>query len=259
MQHDPVLPPRGTAAYPAFLQQCQEKLDSAGLVDLPGFVPPDALAADIATVSERMKTEAFRHVRTHNIYFQDDIAGLPADHPALRRCQTSHLTLCADQLAQTHVGALYRSAPLRAFLADLMGKSALYEMADPLAAVNVMRYGAGEALNWHFDRSEFTITVLLQAPDAGGVFEYRTDLRSEDDPNYAGVARLLDGTDPEMCHHMPEAGTLTVFRGRNTAHRVTAIAGDTPRLVAVLSYFDRPGVVFSEAEQRGFYGRALAP
>ena len=69
-------------------------------------------------------------------------------------------------------------------------------MPDPLARVNVMSYREGEALNWHFDRSEFTTTLLLQAPKAGGAFEYRSDLRTDTDPNYAGVARLLSGQDP---------------------------------------------------------------
>ena len=61
-----------------------------------------------------------------------------------------------------------------------------------------MAYRDGEALNWHFDRSEFTTTLLLQAPEQGGEFIYRTDLRSDDDPNYDGVAKLLRGEDPEV-------------------------------------------------------------
>ena len=63
--------------------------------------------------------------------------------------------------------AIYEWPPLAAFLAAVMGKPALHVMADPLARLNVMAYRAGEALNWHFDRSEFTTTLLLQAPEAG--------------------------------------------------------------------------------------------
>ena len=66
------------------------------------------------------------------------------------------------------------------FLAEVMGKPQLHTMADPLARANVMAYRAGDALNWHFDRSEFTTTLLLQAPDAGGDFQYRRDLRSDE-------------------------------------------------------------------------------
>ncbi|EPX83253.1 2OG-Fe(II) oxygenase superfamily [Rubellimicrobium thermophilum DSM 16684] len=137
-----------------------------------------------------------------------------------------------------------------------MGKPALHAMDDPLARVNVMEYRRGEALNWHFDRSEFTTTILLQAPEAGGLFEYRRDLRSPEDPNHEGVARLLRGEDPELRRIRLEPGALNIFRGRDTAHRVTPVEGDRPRLVAVFSYFDRPGVRMTPDEQRGFYGRA---
>ena len=53
-----------------------------------------------------------------------------------------------------------------------------------------------------------------------------------------------------------EPGTLNVFRGRNTAHRVTEVIGERPRIIAVFSYYERPGVTFSEEERLGFYGRA---
>jgi hypothetical protein len=129
-------------------------------------------------------------------------------------------------------------------------------MADPLARLNAMAYGEGQGLNWHFDRAEFTTTLLLQAPAGGGSFDYRTDLRSETDPNFDGVARLLRGEDPARKSLTLAPGTLNVFRGKNTAHRVTPVRGTTDRIVAVFSYFDRPGVTFSPEERIGFYGRA---
>ncbi|MEZ5911702.1 MAG: hypothetical protein R3D84_05245 [Paracoccaceae bacterium] len=51
-------------------------------------------------------------------------------------------------------------------------------------------------------------------------------------------------------------GTLNVFRGRNTAHRVTPVGGGRARIIAVFSFYERPGVRFSAEERRGFYGRA---
>lgn len=39
-------------------------------------------------------------------------------------------------------------------------------------------------------------------------------------------------------------------------HRVTPVKGDKERLIAVYSYYERPGVTFSKEEQMGFYGRA---
>jgi hypothetical protein len=150
---------------------------------------------------------------------------------------------------------LYEWKPFAEFLAAVMDKPILYTMADPLARVNVMGYGNGQALNWHFDRSEFTTTLLLQAPDLGGEFEYVKDLRSDDNPNYQGVADLLNGQIAPI--QMPvTAGTLNVFKGKNTAHRVTPVGGNQDRIIAVFSYFEAPDVQFSETDRIGFYGRA---
>lgn len=51
-------------------------------------------------------------------------------------------------------------------------------------------------------------------------------------------------------------GTLNVFRGKHTAHRVTPVEGSRERMVAVFSYYEQPGVLFSAEERTGFYGRA---
>jgi hypothetical protein len=237
----------------ALVAQARAELAAKGTYNLEVFLPDAArIAADL---SPKFDAESFTHRRRHNIYFRKDVPGLPPGHPALAEVETVSRTLCADQVAGP-LTELYDWAPFAAFLAETMGKPALYTMDDPLARVNVMSYGAGEALNWHFDRSEFTTTLLLQAPEAGGAFEYRTDLRSDTDANHEGVARLLRGEDPEVKRIALSPGTLNVFRGRNTAHRVTPVEGGVARMIAVFSFYDRPGVRFSEEEQLGFYGRA---
>jgi hypothetical protein len=242
-------------AYRALVQRCRAELDADGMFNLDGFLHADAAQAEADAHTPLMDTASFNHARRHNVYFRKDIPGLAPDHPALVEFETSNNTLCADQLPGSRVAQIYAWPPLQAFLAEVMGKDALYPMDDPLASFNVMRYREGQALNWHFDRSEFTVTLLLQAPKEGGAFEYRTDLRTADDPNYDGVARLLAGDDPEMRQMNVIPGTLNVFRGVNTPHRVTPVKGDRARMIAVLTYYEQPGARFTEAEQLGFYGR----
>ncbi|MEM7440074.1 MAG: 2OG-Fe(II) oxygenase [Pseudomonadota bacterium] len=235
--------------------RCQAELARDGMFNLSGFLRPGVAASIAQALEPAFESAAFKHRRRHNIYFRKTIPDLPGDHGALQEMETSNSTLCADQLAGP-LTDLYRWPAFASFLAQVMGMNALYPMEDPLAAVNVMRYGEGEALNWHFDRSEFTTTLLLQAPRVGGAFEYRAGLRTEDDPNYDGVAKLIAGQDPAVQKADLTAGTLNVFRGKNTAHRVTPPKGDVTRIIAVFSFFDRPGVVFSDQERIGFYGRA---
>ncbi len=246
-----------TPAGEALVARCRSDLARNGMFNLEGLIRPAALPRAVAGLRPVLDSAAFEHKRSHNIYFRKDIAGLAPDHPALRQVTTINHTICADQMpADTLVLQIYEWPAMAAFLAATMGKPRLHTMADPLARVNVMEYRAGEALNWHFDRSEFTTTLLLQAPEAGGVFEYRSDLRTESNPNYAGVAALIEGRDPQLKTQPLAAGTLNVFRGKNTAHRVTPIEGKIPRVIAVFSYYEQPDVMFTPEERTGFYGRA---
>ena len=245
----------GSTAWQALVDKCVAELEVTGMFNLDGFILP-AVAAQIATdIAPAMATQSFQHKRSHNIYFKSEIAGLAPDHPALQKVETINHTICADQIPQSLVIAIYEYPPFLEFLAATMGRSTLYAMQDPLARVNVMAYRNQEALNWHFDRSEFTITLMLQEPKAGGVFEYRSNLRTATDPNYEGVAALLQGRDSHAQSLRLKAGTLSVFKGKNTAHRVTPIQGDVQRMIAVLSYYESPGVQFSDEERMGFYGR----
>ena len=244
-------------AFRTLVARCKADLVRNGMFNLEGLVRPAALTRAIAELKPVLDTQSFAHRRLHNIYFKKDVPGLSADHPALRMVTTVNHTICADQMpANATVLQIYEWPAMAAFLAETMRKPILHTMTDPLARVNVMAYRDGEALNWHFDRSEFTTTLLLQSPLAGGEFEYRTDLRSESDPNYEGVARLIAGNDPEAKIEPLAAGTLNVFRGKNTAHRVTTIKGDRERIIAVFSYYERQGVMFTAEERIGFYGRA---
>jgi hypothetical protein len=245
----------GSLDWTKLVDSCRADLSAGGMFSLEGFVRQEALQRALAEIVPQLESSAFTHSRLHNIYFKKSLPGLSPDHPALRQTETINHTLCADQIAESLLLWIYEWSPFITFLAATMNKSALYPMRDPLARVNVMAYREGEALNWHFDRSEFTTTILLQEPDEGGEFVYRSNLRSDDDPNYEGVAKLLSGEDSEVRTLRLSAGTLNVFRGKNTAHRVNPAKGPRPRIVTVFSYFDRPGVMFSPEERLDFYGR----
>lgn len=240
----------------ALIADCREKLSDQGSFNLDGFMHSPALARAVTELEPLCTHEAFTHQRSHNVYFSDRVNGVAADHAALTRFDTVNHTVCGDQLEGTLVHTLYKWPPLRAFLAAVMQTPVLFTMDDALAGINVIEYRPGETLNWHFDRSQYTTTLLLQAAESGGEFEYRSGLRSENDANYDGVARALKGDDRHIRINALSAGTLNVFAGRNTLHRVSAVRGRVNRMVAVLSYYDKPGVRFSAEELIGFYGRS---
>jgi hypothetical protein len=239
------------------VERCREDLERDGMFNLAGLMLPDAIDKVVAQTTSLFESGAFTHRRRHNIYFLPEVPGLAADHPALQQFETINHTICSDQIPTSLLIKLYEWPPFAAFLAAVMDKPSLHPMDDSLARLNVMAYGRGEALNWHFDRSEFTTTLLLQSPEQGGEFQYRSGLRSDEDANYDGVAEFLNHGQASASSLRLNAGTLNVFRGKNTAHRVTPIEGERRRIIAVFSYYEKAGVQFSEEEQIGFYGRAV--
>ena len=98
---------------------------------------------------------------------------------------------------------------------------------------------------------------MIQEPERGGAFEYVGGVRDADagDMGFEGLCKVLDGETKPRRLSM-DAGALVLFRGRNALHRVTPVEGGRQRIIAVFSFFDRPGVNFSAAERQGFYGRA---
>ncbi len=237
------------------VSRCRGELALSGMFNLVGLIRAEIMEQVVHEVTPVIQSNAFTHRSQHNIYFLPEIEGLDPAHPAQQHFETVNHTICADQISRSTLVNLYNWPPLAGFLAEVMEKPALYPMDDPLACLNVMAYRDGEALGWHFDRSEFTTTLLLQAPEQGGEFEYRTGLRDGNNPNYAGIGAFLQSSNSSTSKLILHPGTLNVFRGKNTLHRVTPIRGERERIIAVFSYFEHPAVRLTDEDNLGFYGR----
>ncbi len=247
---------RESAEYSALVNRCRADLASSGMFSLAGFIRPEATLKAVAEVTPVLETDSFKHHRRHTIFFKDEVPGIPPDHPAMRKFNSLNHTICGDQINGCVVTKVYEYPPLLQFLADAMEKKSLHFMDDPLARVNVIASREGEALNWHFDQSEFTTTIMLQASEEGGELEYRSELRTPEEPNFEGIARFVNGDNSENKILTLTPGTLNVFRGVNTAHRVTTVGGSRDRIMTIFCYYEQPGVSFSDEMRIGFYGRA---
>ncbi len=154
---------------------------------------------------------------------------------------------------------LYYHETFQKFIADIFElRDGVHPYADPLSSINVHYASEGQELGWHFDNSAFAITLLLQKPDGGGKFEYIPKIRNSDRKEmvFDKVERVLDGDASEQIHELPiEPGTLVLFRGRDSLHRVTKVQGDTARMLVVLAYNEKPGVELSKEARMTFFGR----
>ncbi|MCH7604221.1 MAG: 2OG-Fe(II) oxygenase family protein, partial [Planctomycetes bacterium] len=144
----------------------------------------------------------------------------------------------------------------REFLCAVLGEAELHEYGDALSSINLHYASEGQELGWHFDNSSFAITLLIQKPEGGGVFEYVKDVRDADrgEMNYELSGKVLDREVPIETLVM-DPGDLVFFRGRNSMHRVTPVEGSRTRMLVVLAYNTEPGISLSESARMTFYGR----
>jgi hypothetical protein len=239
-----------------FRNECKQQLDTCGALVLPNFLSSQAIQKIVKEGLENQHL-AFYSTSSHNVYLKDSDPLFPADHVRNKEVNSSKGCITDDQIPQdSPLHVLYDSDVFREFLAQIFTEEKLYNYADELSSINLHYASEGQELGWHFDESSFAITLLLQAPKAGGAFEYVENMRDADkgEMNFEGVKAVLDGTQ-EVKKLEASAGTLSLFRGRNAIHRVTPTQGDTTRMLVVLAYNSKPDVALSESARMTFYGR----
>jgi hypothetical protein len=235
--------------------RCGKELAATGASEVEGFMRPAAVAS-VADWAMTAMQDAYWTDTEHNIYFTADEADLPADDPRRTRIRSIKGGLAYDQIPPgSPLRVAYESDELTAFVGAALGSEILYRHADELGALNVMFYAEAGGHGWHFDGADAVVTLMLQPPLGGGQFEYVPMLRSADNENLEGVRRLLQGDRSGIRSMGGAAGTLSLFRGHFSPHRVTPVTGPLPRIVAVLSYASVPDARLSGHVKQLFHGR----
>lgn len=254
--------------YQALVEQCRGDMAARGCAVLPGFVP---VQAALAMADQLGAMETFN--RCHVLSAWGDPPGddLAHDHIHRRQFPEDTHVLAGDQLVGTRLRQLYETDMLNAFLADALDVPALYRFDDRFQDLNVVQIKDGGLHAWHYDLSDFVITLLLQKPEIGGQFEFAPFIRGQVipgvvggrdgrvwDERYGDVEQLFAGTWPATQLLDLEPGDLVMFNGLRSMHRVRAVHGPTNRMIAVMSYDTKPGFSSTNAINARLYGPRCA-
>lgn len=137
----------------------------------------------------------------------------------------------------------------------MLDRGPIYRYGDPFGALNLAVMDDGDRLQWHFDQTDFVVSLAIQSAASGGYFEVVPRLRSADDEHYDEVGSVLAGDRSRVISLPMTPGTLLIFEGRHSLHRVAPIVGPLSRHVALLAYDTAPGTVGSELLRQARYGR----
>lgn len=245
----------GAGGCAAVVRRAAAELRDEGLALLDGFLRPAALAAAAAEARDLAPRGHFSETFSSPYLTAPDPTRAPEDP----RSQTQRAALAAvafDEFPpESPLRRLYESAEVAALVATVLGVEHLYPYADPLGALSLAVMRDGDELGWHFDFSEFVVSLCLQEPDEGGTFEVAPRIRTADPATDADVLAVLRDEHPGVRRLLLEPGTLVLFAGRNSLHRVAPIRGGVDRLVALLSYDTAPDTDSTDELKLIRYGR----
>jgi hypothetical protein len=240
----------------AVIDDARTSLTTRGVAIFPGFVRADALAT-IASDAQASKSQAHLEDVWGTPYLDLPDESQPEGHP--RRTSVHSLTwvLAYDLVPPVSPARqLYESDAMTAFLGEVLERRPLYRMADPLGALNLTIMDEGHVQGWHYDSTDFVVSLAVQASASGGEFECARTIRTADEEHYDDVALVLGGNGGERVEVYPMTpGTLMVFTGRDSLHRVAPVLGSRSRIVALFGYDTTPNANSSDLLKLVRYGR----
>jgi len=233
----------------AIVATAHREMQTEGVCMLPGFLT-DAAVREMVAECDQLAPLAHRSAPRRNPYLTKASGG--------NGTATAVLYDSLEVLAYDHfptsspLRRLYESDEILQFIRRCLGVESLYRYADPFGALNVSIMREGDMLDWHFDMTDFVVSIALQSSTAGGEFENVPRIR---DAGEVAIAALLAGDRRGVRVEPMTPGTLMLFNGRRSMHRVSPVGGDVPRYVALLAYDTKPRTDSTDELKLSRYGR----
>lgn len=246
-------------AYRGAVAVAQASLAEDGCAVLKRFIRDDTLQVMSDEIAARKQTT---HYSTEciNPYFHTlTNPSYPDQHPVNTFLERSSGFIPGDSWeATTSHRTLFEHRALCRFLADCLGLEALYPYSDSLAGLTANILNPDQQFTWHFDTNEFAVTVLVDAADEGGLFEYVPGIRSATAEGFEAIQSVLEGGREGVRTLDLQPGDLQIFCGRHSLHRVTRVAPHSrPRHAAIFAYTEQDGVIGRVERTQQLFGRVL--
>ena len=238
-----------------YSKSCKDQLDSTGALVMEDFLNSDTVEF-LQNEAREVRPLAYFCHQNHNAYLLDPDPDFPAEHIRNLEQVSDKGCITHDQVPENSLlRTLYEWPDFRNFLKQVLGEP-VFPYADTLSSININYYEQGQQLGWHFDNASFAVTLMLQSPGQGGEFEYREMVRNceKDDLAFADTEAVIKGKLQPKTLVIGD-GSLVLFRGRNSLHRVAPIVSEHARILVTLNFNTEPGIMLSELARMAFFGR----
>lgn len=232
-----------------------KELQEKGILIFENFISGESIRA-LQQEASRLKPQAFQSSASYNLYVMPEDPAFSKDSPRNRLFKTTKKCIPDDQIPTcSYLKTIYNSKIFQDFMCNVVGVNQLYPYGDNLASINYNYYDEKDALEWHFDNADFTITLLVKKCDKGGEYEYFTNMRYDENgkEDYETARKCIEG-ELQPKRESVQEGSLMIFKGSQSLHRVTDVEKGE-RILVTFNYNTKPDIPLSERSRMTFFGR----
>ena len=239
-----------------YLNACKDKLKNNSVLQLDDFLLPTSLKK-IQNEANLLHSKAYYCTQNHTVFLNKKNNDLDINDPCNIEVQSDKGCVPHDLIPpESNLSKLYNSSDFIQFLETVLGINKIYPYKDTLSSINYNYYEKNQQLGWHFDNASFAITLMIQSPNSGGVFQYISEGRDfEKKIIDKKLIKLILNDSYPVNELSVQPGTLILFYGRNYLHRVTPVTSEKCRILVTLNYNLEEGVELSENARLTFFGR----
>tara|TARA_B100001964_G_C14215660_1_gene592654 strand:- start:981 stop:1766 length:786 start_codon:yes stop_codon:yes gene_type:complete len=239
-----------------YINACKKKLKDFSVLKLDKFLLSKSLK-NIQNEASLLYSKAYYCSQNHTVLLNKKNNSLDMNDPCNIEVKSDKGCVPHDLIpSNSDLNNLYNSVDFIKFLEIILGVDKIYPYRDTLSSINYNYYEKNQQLGWHFDNASFAVTLMIQSPDSGGIFQYVNKGRDFEkkfiDKN---LIRLVLNDNYSAEELTVEPGTLILFYGRNYLHRVTPVKSEKCRILVTLNYNLEKGIELSENARLTFFGR----
>ena len=239
-----------------YFKKCNNELINNSILQLDNFLTKKGLFS-IQKEALSLKKQAFYCSQKHTILLAKKNSKISNKDPCNIEVVSDKGCVPHDLIPKNSIlNLLYKSREFKQFLIKILGIKKIYPYKDNLSSINYNYYEKKQQLGWHYDNASFAITLMIQSPNSGGVFQYINKGRNYE-KNYINknfIGKIITGKKNVKKLNV-KPGTLLLFYGRNYLHRVTPVKSAKSRILVTLNYNEEKDIELSENARLTFFGR----
>jgi hypothetical protein len=239
-----------------YINRCHNKLKKESVLKLDNFLTDETISI-LQNEAKTLHGQAYYCSQFHTILLNKKDKKISDDDPCNIEVKSDKGCVPHDLIpSNSFLNQIYQSNEFREFIKKVLGVKNIYPYKDNLSSINYNYYEKSQQLGWHYDDASFAITLMIDSPDKGGVFQYITRGRDYEnnfiDKNL--IRNVMKGNE-SIDELKVKPGSLILFYGRNYLHRVTPVESNKGRVLVTLNYNLEEGIELSKNARKTFFGR----